>query len=213
MSLRLTLPQLVASLASAGMVAAGYTLVAPPGPQGAQGVAGVAGAQGPQGEAGVAGPTGPQGAVGPQGERGPMGPAGPSAAFKDASTAEYVFPGAGANEVSSLLALDVKAPSWGWVWVSGTGYCNVPSEGGATQYAVYLASAGDAPHDGSLPGAAFVRFPQGVSMVQVPFAVSRSFPVKAGKNTVHLNFQNFSGLAGYSCHANVAAFFTATKLQ
>jgi hypothetical protein len=213
MSLRLTLPQLVASLASAGMVAAGYTLVAPPGPQGPQGVAGAAGPQGTQGEPGAAGATGPQGPQGPQGERGPMGPPGPSAAFKDASTSEYVFPGAGANEVSSLLALEFKAPSWGWVWVSGTGYCNVPPEQAATQYAVYLATAPDAPHDGSLPGAAFVRFPQGASMVQVPFAVSRSFPVKAGKNVVHLDFQNFSGLAGYSCHANLAAFFTATKLQ
>jgi len=209
-SLRLTLPQLVASLASAGLVAAGYTLVAPPGPQGPQGASGTAGAQGPQGQPGVAGPVGPQG---PQGERGAMGPAGPSAAFKDASTSEYVFPGAGVNEVSSLLALEFKAPSWGWAWVSGTGYCNVPSEAAATQYAVYLATAPDAAHDGSLPGAAFVRFPQGASMVQVPFAVSRSFPVKAGRNVVHLDFQNFSGLAGYSCHANVAAFFTATKMQ
>jgi len=28
-----------------------------------------------------------------------------------------------------------------------------------------------------------------------------------------LDFQKFSGLAGYSCQANLVVFFTATKLQ
>jgi len=210
MSLRLTLPQVVASLASAGLVAAGYTLVAPPGPPGPQGLPGAAG---PVGQQGGAGPQGPAGLQGPAGERGPVGPAGPSAAFKDVSTSEYVFPGAGAGEISTLLALPFKAPSWGWVYLTGTGYCNVPSEQAATQYAVYVASTRDAPHDAALPSAAFVRFPQGATMVQVPFSVARVLPVKAGGNKAFLNFQNFSGLAGYSCHANLVAFFTAAKMQ
>jgi hypothetical protein len=210
MSLRLTLPQVVASLASAGLVTAGYTLVAPAGPPSPQGQAGATGPAGLQGETGPKGPAGPQG---PAGERGPMGPAGPGAAFKDASTAEYVFPGAGANEISTLLALEFKAPAAGFAWVNGSGYCNVPSEQGATQFAVYLATAAGAPHDGALPSAAFVRFPAGATMVQVPFSAARALPVRAGRNVAFLNFQNFSGLAGYSCHATMVAFFTASKLQ
>ena len=111
------------------------------------------------------------------------------------------------------LSLRFRAPTLGWAYVSGNGYCNVPAEQTATHYAVYVSARADAQHDGSLPGASFVRFPQGATMVQVPFAATRVMPVKAGANEVFLNFQNFSGLRGYSCQASLVAFFTATKLQ
>jgi len=210
MALRFTVSQIVASLASAGVVAAGYTLLAPPGPPGSRGEQGERGVQGAVGAAGPQGPAGPQGL---EGLRGPQGPAGPTAAFKDVSTKDYVIPSDGAGQVTNLLALPFRAPMLGWVFASATGYCNVPSEQAATQYAIYLADAPDAAHDGALPSAAFVRFPQGASMVQVPFSVSRVLAVKAGHNEVFLDFQNFSGLAGYSCQANLVVFFTATKLQ
>jgi Collagen triple helix repeat (20 copies) len=211
MALRSTLvSHVVASIASASVVAAGYALIGPPGPTGPQGPQGPPGVEG---SIGVQGPSGPQGPQGPQGERGLQGPAGPAAAFKDASTTDYVLPGQGAGEVTNLLALEFRAPTLGWVFATATGYCNVPAEQAATQYAVYVAQAADAAHDGALPSAAFVRFPQGASMVQVPFSVSRVLPVKAGRNQLFLNFQNFSGLAGYSCQASLVAFFTATKLQ
>lgn len=207
MALRLTLPNLVAALASAGAITAGYTLLGPPGPAGPKGERGP---EGPAGLAGAAGPTGPQG---PEGPRGPVGPPGPSAAFKDASTTDYVMPGASPGEVTNLLALRFRAPSAGWVFVSGTGYCNVPSDQATTQYAVYVAEARSEPHGSALPSTAFVRFPQGATQVQVPFSASRVLPVGAGAAEVFLNFQNFSGLAGYSCQANLVAFFTASKLQ
>jgi len=122
-------------------------------------------------------------------------------------------PGAAPNEITKLLSLPFRAPTPGWAYVTASGYCNVPSEQAATQYAVYLASAADAPHDGGpVASAAFVRFPAGATMLQVPFTVTRVLPVKSGHNQVFLNFQNFSGLAGYSCQANLVAFFTAAKL-
>jgi len=210
MALRFTLPQVVAALASAGAITAGYALLGPGGPQGPQGDAGVQGAPGP---AGVAGPAGPQGPQGPAGERGPAGPPGASSAFKDASTRDYVMPGEGPGEVTNLLALRFVAPSAGWVYVSGSGYCNVPSEQAITQYAVYLAEARSEPHGRALPSTAFVRFPQGATQVQVPFSVTRVLPVAAGRDEVFLNFQNFSGLPGYSCQANLVALFNAAKLQ
>ncbi len=142
-----------------------------------------------------------------------MGLPGPSAAFKDVSTGEYVMPGVEPGEVTNLLTLRFRAPTLGFAYVSGSGYCNVPSEQAVTHYAVYVAAGAEARHDGALPGAAFVRFPQGANMVQVPFSVTRVLPARAGANEVFLNFQNFSGLAGYSCQANLVAFFTATKLQ
>ncbi|GEJ58732.1 collagen-like protein [Anaeromyxobacter diazotrophicus] len=206
MAFRPTLPQLLAALASAGTLATGYAFLAPAGPPGPEG---------PRGEAGPAGAPGAQGPAGPQGPEGPRGPAGapgPSAAFKDAATAEWVMPGAGAGEVTSLLTLRFRAPSDGFAYVSGTGYCNVPPDGGATHYAVYVADRADAAHDGALAGASFVRFPQGATLAQVPFAASRVLPVHAGPNAAYLLFQNFSGLAGYSCQAQLVAFFTATRL-
>ena len=204
MALRPTLPQLLAALAAAGTVGAGFTLFAPPGPPGPSGPRGE---QGDRGPAGAQGPAGPQG---PDGARGPAGPPGAAAAFKDAATMEFVAPGSGAGEVTPLLALRFRAPSAGFVHVTGTGYCNVPPEPGATHYAVYVAARPDAPHDG---GAAFVRFPQGATMAQVPFAASRVLPVLAGDNQVFLDFQNFSGLAGYSCQAQLVAVFAQAKLQ
>jgi hypothetical protein len=207
MALRNAAIQLVATLASAGVLAAGYTAVAPPPPPGPQGD------RGPEGVPGAVGPLGPAGPQGPVGPQGPAGPAGPAAAFKDVATPDFVAPGAGANEVTSLARLDFRAPTLGWAFVQGSGYCNVPADAGATHYAVYVAGAADAPHEGALPGAAFVRFPQGASMVQVPFTATRVVQVKAGANQVFLNFQNFSGLDGYSCQATLVAFFTATKLQ
>jgi hypothetical protein len=215
MALRPTLPQIVASLASAGLVTAGYTLVAPPGPAGPVGPAGERGEVGAPGPAGAPGPqgvAGPQGPAGPEGPMGPRGPAGAPAAFKDAATAEFVFPGARPGEVTSLLTLPFRAPAAGQAYVTATGFCNVPSDAGVTHYAVYVAEAPDAPHDGAVPGAAFARFPAGATMAQVPFGASRVVPVQAGANAVHLNFQNFSGVAGYSCQANLVVFFTAAKL-
>jgi hypothetical protein len=129
------------------------------------------------------------------------------------ATDDYVMPGAAAGEVSNLLALRFRAPTLGWVFVSGSGYCNVPAERAATHYAVYVAQAADAPHDAALPGNSFVRFPNGAPMTQVPFSAARVLPARAGQNEVFLNFQNFSGLDGYSCQAQLVAFFTATKLQ
>ncbi|HTT71851.1 MAG TPA: hypothetical protein VMG32_11580 [Anaeromyxobacteraceae bacterium] len=206
MALGSTATQLLLTLATASTLATGYTLVAKPGP------AGPAGPSGEAGPAGLPGATGPAGPEGPQGPEGPRGPAGPSAAFKGASTPDFVLPGSGANEVTNLLALRFRAPSAGAVHASATGYCNVPSAATATHYAVYVAAAPDAPHEASLPTAAFVRFPEGASMVQVPFAVGRTLAVKPGANALYLNFQNFSGLAGYSCEAELVAFFSATQL-
>ncbi len=165
MALRPTLPQLLAALAAAGTAGAGFTLFAPPGPPGAPGPRGE---QGDHGPAGAQGPVGPQG---PEGARGPAGPPGAAAAFKDAATKEFVAPGAGAGEVTPLLALRFRAPSAGFVHVTGTGYCNVP------------------------------------------FAASRVLPVLAGDNQVFLDFQNFSGLAGYSCQAQLVAVFAQARLQ
>jgi hypothetical protein len=142
-----------------------------------------------------------------------MGPAGATAAFKDAATNDYVIPEPGAGQVTNLVSLRFRAPTPGWAYVTGSGYCNVPAEATATHYAVYVSPRADAQHEGALAGAAFVRFPQGATQVQVPFAATRVVPVKAGANEVFLNFQNFSGLRGYSCQANLVAFFTATKLQ
>jgi hypothetical protein len=210
MALRTTLPQLVAlALASAGATTAGYRAFGPPGPTGPQGT------RGEQGERGVEGPVGPVGPAGPQGERGPEGPAGPpgvTAAFKDASTTDYVLPGSGAGEVTNLVALQFRAPAAGWAYVTGSGYCNVPSQEAITQYAVYLAQRRDEQHGAALSSTAFVRFPFGASQVQVPFTVTRVVPVRAGASEVFLNFQNFSGLPGYSCQANVVAFYTNAKL-
>jgi hypothetical protein len=206
MTLRTTLPQLIAAVASAGVITAGYAVLGPPGPQGPKGDAGAQGVPGP------AGAVGPAGEPGPAGPAGPQGPPGPAAAFRDAATNDYVMPGSGQGEVTNLLALRFKAPSAGWVYVSGSGYCNVPSEQAVTQYAVYVAQGRTEPHGSSLPSTAFVRFPQGATQVQVPFSVTRVLPVTSGANEVFLNFQNFSGLAGYSCQANLVAFFTATKL-
>ena len=210
MALRPTLPQLLAALAAAGTVGAGYTLFAPPGPPGPSGPRGEQGERGPAGALGPQGPAGPQG---PEGLRGPAGLPGAAAAFKDAATKEFVSPGSGAGEVTPLLALRFRAPSAGFVHVTGTGYCNVPADPGATHYAVYVAPRPDAPHDGALPGAAFVRFPQGATMAQVPFSASRVLPVLAGDNQVFLDFQNFSGLAGYSCQAQLVALFAQARLQ
>jgi len=209
-ALRPNLPQLLAALAAAGTVGAGYTLLAPPGPPGPSGPRGEQGAQGP---AGALGPQGPAGPDGPEGTRGPAGPPGAAAAFKDVATKEYVAPGAGAGEVTPLLALRFQAPSAGFVHVTATGYCNVPADPGVTHYAVYIAAQPDAPHDGALPGAAFVRFPQGATMAQVPFSASRVMAVPIGDNQVFLDFQNFSGLAGYSCQAQLVAMFAQGKLQ
>jgi hypothetical protein len=117
------------------------------------------------------------------------------------------------GQVTNLLTLRYRAPSQGWVFASATGYCNVPQENAPTHFAVYVADAPGAAFEAALQGAAFVRFPQGASMVQVPFSVNRVLPAKAGRNAVYLDFQNFSGLAGYSCQASMAVFFTATKLQ
>ena len=206
MGFRQVLLPLVTSIATAGSVTAGYAVLGPPGPVGPRGE------QGDRGTQGIEGPGGPAGPAGLEGPEGPAGPAGPSAAFKDAATADYVMPTAAPGEVTNLLSLRFRAPTLGWAYVSGSGYCNVPAEPTATHYAIYVSSRPDAPHDGALPGAAFVRFPQGGSMVQVPFSATRVLPVKAGANEVFLNFQNFGGLAGYSCQGNLVAFFTATKL-
>ena len=206
MPLRPTLAQLVVGLASASALTAGYTLLGPPGPPGPKGDAGQPGVQGP---AGPAGPAGPQG---PQGPQGAAGPAGGMAAFKDASTVDYVWPSHGAGDVTRLLSVRFRAPSAGWVFASGSGYCNVPSEQAVTQYAVYVAESAAEAHGASLPGTAFVRFPQGATQVQVPFSVTRVLPVDGGPDEVFLNFQNFSGLSGYSCQANLVVFFSASKL-
>jgi hypothetical protein len=206
MTLRPSLPQFVAAIASAGVITAGYAVLGPPGPMGPKGDAGERGAPG------ATGAPGPAGEPGPAGPAGPPGPPGPSVAFRDVATKDYVMPTAGQGEVTKLLGLRYKAPSAGWVYVSASGYCNVPSEQAVTQYAVYIAEGATEPHGGALPSTAFVRFPQGVTQVQVPFSVTRVLPAAQGANDVFLNFQNFSGAAGYSCQANLVVFFTASKL-
>jgi Collagen triple helix repeat (20 copies) len=209
MALRSSATQILLTLASAGALATGYTIVAqpgPPGPAGPRGEAGLAGEPGPSGPAGSAGTTGPQGSEGPR------GPAGPAAAFKGVSTPDFVAPGSAVDEVTNLLTLHFRAPGAGSVYASATGYCNVPSESTATHYAVYVAEGPEASYEASLPTAVFVRFPEGGTMVQVPFAVSRILQVKSGANALFLNFQNFSGLAGYSCEAHLVAFYSAAQL-
>jgi hypothetical protein len=205
------------SLASAVALATGTVAYGPSvaaDAQGEPGAAGLAALLGlKDGAPGPAGPAGPQGPPGPPGPEGPAGPPGPAAAFKDAATADYVMPGATADAVTNLLPLRFRAPSSGWVYVSASGYCNVPVEPTATHYAVYVADAPDTAFSGALPGTAFVRFPNGATMQQVPFSVARVLPVAAGANAVYLNFQNFSGLAGYSCQANLVALYTAVRMQ
>jgi hypothetical protein len=200
-------------------LATGVVAYGPPGHAYAQsdpaveGLHGIPGSADPAGPSGPPGPEGPPGPPGPPGPEGPAGPPGPTAAFKDAATADYVMPEATAYAVTNLLPLHFHAPSSGWVYVSGNGYCNVPVKPAATHYTVYVADAPDAAFSGALPGAAFVRFDRGATMVQVPFAATRVLPVRAGANAVFLNFQNFSGLAGYSCQANLVAFFAAAKMR
>ena len=216
MSLNPTLASSVlTSLASAVALATGFVAYGPSGIAYAQSEFGVESPQGIPGLEGPRGPEGPPGPEGPEGPGGPAGPPGPAAAFKDAATTDYVMPAAAPDAVTNLLPLRFRAPASGWVYVSGNGYCNVPVDpsASATHYVVYVAESPDAPFSGALPGAAFVRFPSGATMQQVPFAVTRVLPVRAGANGVYLNFQNFSGLAGYSCQANLVAFFAGAKMQ
>ncbi|HTP26338.1 MAG TPA: hypothetical protein VMK12_11855, partial [Anaeromyxobacteraceae bacterium] len=133
-------------------------------------------------------------------------------AFKDVATSDYVMPGAQAGQVTNLLALRFQAPNAGYVFASATGYCNIPSGNASTHYVIYVATAPGAQFDTALQGAAFVRFQQAPNMAQVPFSVSRSFHVKTGQNALFLNFQNFTGLAGYSCQANLVGFFSGSQL-
>lgn len=210
MSVRALLPSLVATVTSTALLGGGYVLLAPPGPQGPQGVQGDQGDPGPEGPVGSQGPEGPRGPVGPIG---PTGRAGVDAAFKDAATADWILPRAEVDAVSTLVELRFVAPTPGFAFVSGTGYCNVPTDAGETHYAVYVATAPDAGFGGAIPGASFARFPRGSSMAQVPFAATRVLEVKAGANTAYLSFQNFGGLPGYSCQANLVALFSASKLQ
>jgi len=212
MALRWTFAQTMATLGTASALAVGYTVFAPPGPQGPEGPAGSPGPAGIQGLPGPAGEPGPAGPVGPAGPTGPQGPAGPSAAFKDAATGDYVLPKAEAGAVTNILSLRLRAPASGFAFVTGSGYCNVPPDAQGAQYALYVAGQPDDPHDDALHGAAFVRFPAAVSMAQVPFTATRVVPVRAGVNSVFLNFQNFAGLAGHSCQATLVAFYSAAKL-
>jgi len=207
---RWTLAQTVAAVASAGVLATGYTALAPPGPEGPagpQGPAGETGSQGPEGPAGLPGP------VGPPGPSGPPGPPGMPAAFKSASTPDYVMPGAAPGEVTTLVSLRFRAPGAGHVLVSATGYCNLPTDATtAQQFAVYVADARRAAHDGSIASAAFVRSPSGTTLAQVPFSATRVMAVRAGANEVFLNFQGFSGGEGYSCQATLSALFASALL-
>jgi hypothetical protein len=203
-SFRWTFAQTMASLGTAGALAVGYTVFAPPGPAGPAGPAGAAGSPGP------VGPAGPQGPMGPPG---PAGPAGPSAAFKEATTSDYVLPRAEAGAVTNLAALRFRAPSHGFAYVTASGYCNTPPDAAGAQYAVYVAGEPDAPHDDSIQGSAFVRMPSGAPLAQLPYSASRVFPVRAGANVVYLNFQNFAGTAGHSCQGTMVAFFSASRLQ
>lgn len=217
----------LASLASAVALATGFVAYGPSvgAQETIQQIAGAPGEPGAEasgalgldlsGPPGPPGPEGPPGPPGPPGPEGPAGPPGPAAAFKDAVTTDYVMPVAAPDAVTNLLPLRFRAPASGWVYVSGNGYCNVPVDPStsATHYVVYVAESPQAPFAGALPGAGFVRFPGGATMVQVPFAVARVLSVKAGANGVFLNFQNFSGLAGYSCQANLVAFFAGAKMQ
>jgi hypothetical protein len=207
MSMRSLVPSLVATVTSTAVLGGGYVLLAPPGPQGPQGV---------QGDKGDLGPVGPVGPLGPEGPRGPIGPTGrpgADAAFKDAATTDWILPRAEVDAVSTLVQLRFEAPSAGFAFVSGTGYCNVPTDLGETHYAVYVSTAATAGYNGAIPGASFARFPRGSSMAQVPFAATRVIEAKAGTNEVYLSFQNFGGLLGYSCQANLVALFAASKLQ
>jgi len=207
MAVRLTFAQVMATLGTAGALAVGYTVFAPPGPPGPEGP------PGPVGEAGPTGPAGPAGERGPTGPPGPTGPAGPAAAFKDAATADFVLPRAEAGAVTNLLGLRFKAPAAGHAFVTANGFCNQPADSPGVHYAVYLAGQPDDPHDDALSGSAFVRMPAAGPQAQAPFSTGRTFPVRPGVNVVFLNFQNFAGLAGHSCQASMTAFFTREKLQ
>jgi hypothetical protein len=57
-----------------------------------------------------------------------------------------------------------------------------------------------------------VRFPSGASQVQVPFSVTRVLAVTGGPAEVYLNFQNFNGLPGFSCQANLVALFAGSRM-
>jgi len=206
MTLRSMIGQLVAvSLASAGTAATGLSEIRVAGPQGPQG---------PPGEPGTPGVQGHPGPPGPQGPEGPPGPPGPAAAFKHAFTTQFVRPVAGKDEVTPLLEIRFRAPSAGWVYSQANGFCNVPDTASTTHYALYLSDSPTAIYsDVPSSGSTFGRFPQGATMVQVPFSVSRALPVKAGQNALYLDFQNFSGLEGYACQASLVVFFTSALLQ
>src|SRR3990172_1941768 len=221
MAFRPTVFSLVASLATSGAVAgtmsAAYNAIspAPPGPRGEQGEHGLQGddgAIGPQGPAGSAGPEGPQGV------QGPKGPAGAAATFADAAT-DGVLPIT--RVLTNVLSLKFNAPTDGKVYVSSSGFCNVPptsGAGSAANYAVYVADKADAQHTqdplAELPqpvsGTALVRLSKEAvgSQAHVPFSVTRVLHVTGGAKEVFLNFQKFSSapsvdpasdLAGYSC--------------
>ncbi len=231
MAFRPTVFSLVASLATSGAVAgtmsAAYNAIspAPPGPRGEQGERGL---QGEDGTVGPQGPAGPEGPQGPQGVQGPRGLTGAAATFADAAT-DGVLPVT--RVLTNILSLKFNAPTDGKVYVSGSGFCNVPptpGAGSAANYAVYVAEKADAQHTqdplAELPqpvsGAALVRLSKEAvgSQAQVPFSVTRVLHVSGGAKEVFLNFQKFSSapsidpandLAGYSCQANLVAFFTA----
>ncbi len=214
MASRPTVFALVASLATSGAVAgtmsAAYNAIspAPPGPKGEQGERGL---QGDDGAIGPQGPAGPAGPEGPQGVQGPKGPAGTAATFASAESPGVVeFK----TVLSNIVSLKFNAPADGKVYVSGSGFCNVPpmksAANYAANYAVYVADkavaewtttpgAADAQ---PVPGTALVRLSKyatetGLSdlyKAQVPFSVTRVLEASAGSNEVFLNFQKFSSI-------------------
>ncbi len=154
---------------------------------------GIAGPQGP------AGPTGPQGAPGPPGPQGPPGPTGPNAAFKRGPVGGLATIGPSPTVVASV---SFTAPTDGFVWAMGSGYCNVVS---GAQVFVWLqnSTTGSNPDFGDW-GPAFLTGQQATVAAQFVF------PVTAGANTIYMLGE--APNSSPTCNGSVTVFFSATTL-
>lgn len=191
----------------------------PQGPTGANGATGAAGAKGdsclpsdpacvgPMGPTGANGATGATGSQGPKGDTGSQGPSG-SNAFKSSSLI-FVPVTPGAFVVTNIVALTFTAPASGFVYASGTGYCNINSTATPAQWAFEIGQSATA---GPLPPDPFVKQVGGNTFEQFPFATTRVFSVAAGANTLYLNVEQITGSALQDCSGILTVFFTPSQM-
>ena len=159
-----------------------------------------------KGDAGALGPSGPTGPTGPTGPGGATGPVGPAAAFKTVKSTTFVFPAA--TGVTNVLRLDFTTPATGFVYASGSGYCNA-TVAGASEWRYVIGTT--ATEGWSLPLPVW-RFSGATTATAFPVSVDRVLPVVAGANSIFLNVDNASGGALTSCSGVLTASFTTTQL-